>query len=108
MKILSVFAGTLLAATSASLLLLFDAGVWQDSNPVIEVVEVIAIWLLVVFGIVVAVLNCIKGEVKMVCTKCHKAEAEWDELCQKCWEAHWFEEWWRLNVWQNTEKTPEE
>jgi len=64
MKILSVFSGTLLASTSVCLLLLFYAGAWQDSNPVIELAEVISLWLLVVFGILIAVLNCIKPEVK--------------------------------------------
>lgn len=32
--------------------------------------------------------------------KCGK-EAEWDDMCQECWEAYCSEEWWRLNVWQN-------
>ena len=37
----------------------------------------------------------------MICSKCGKEKAEWDDLCQMCWEAHCSEEWWRLNVWQN-------
>ena len=36
----------------------------------------------------------------MKCAKCDE-EAEWDDLCQMCWEAYCSEEWWRLNVWQN-------
>lgn len=37
----------------------------------------------------------------MRCSKCHKEETEWDDLCQTCWEAYCSEEWWRLKVWQN-------
>ena len=36
-----------------------------------------------------------------ICSKCGKEEAEWDDLCQMCWEEHCSMEWWRLNVWQN-------
>ncbi len=36
-----------------------------------------------------------------ICSKCGKEEAEWDDLCQMCWEAYCSGEWWRLNVWQN-------
>lgn len=37
----------------------------------------------------------------MICTKCHKEEAEWifgdDEgYCQMCWEAYCDETWWEF------------
>ena len=38
--------------------------------------------------------------VKELCSRCKKELAEWDDLCQMCWEAHCSEEWWQLNVWQ--------
>ena len=34
----------------------------------------------------------------MICSKCGKEEAEWDDLCQMCWEAYCSDEWWRLNA----------
>ncbi len=37
----------------------------------------------------------------MICSECGKEEAEWDDLCQMCWEGYCSDEWWRLNVWQN-------
>ena len=33
----------------------------------------------------------------MICSKCGKEEAEWDDLCQMCWEEYCSGEWWRLN-----------
>uniref|UniRef100_A0A6H2A241 Uncharacterized protein n=1 Tax=viral metagenome TaxID=1070528 RepID=A0A6H2A241_9ZZZZ len=30
----------------------------------------------------------------MICTKCNKEEAEWDNLCQDCWESWTSELWW--------------
>lgn len=30
----------------------------------------------------------------MICVKCNKAEAEWDDLCQECWEEFTSALWW--------------
>ena len=30
----------------------------------------------------------------MICTECHKEEAEWDNLCQMCWESYCSKLWW--------------
>jgi len=30
----------------------------------------------------------------MKCSKCHERKAEWDGLCQECWEVYTSELWW--------------
>jgi predicted amidophosphoribosyltransferase len=30
----------------------------------------------------------------MMCSKCHENIAEWDNLCQECWESYTSDLWW--------------
>jgi len=55
-----VVTNLLMSGVALDILYLYYSGAWNDQSKLIEITEVVVMWLFVASGVVAAIINCIK------------------------------------------------